>query len=739
VTLRPKALLLALGGMLVCLQTLSPTTQLETPPVRNFILEGDRLYFEGRHLEAIRSYQQAIRRSPRTLDAYLNGAVVWSDLGKARMAAKWYRKAVELDPGDARLRTALAEAEFRHGNLEAATLEADAALALDPEEPYALVLKGLLELARHRPEEALEPLSAAARLRPQLTLAHFWLGRALEGAGDDSGAARAYAQAAARDSYFTQARYQLTRAFARQGRFREAWEQSRKLIDTAPFHRHYRLLEAAARALVSRGPRAPALKDALAPQTPARLPWKGGWNREPASADGAAITPEEAAAMQASAAQPRRPVAALTPPAGRIPRLRVGIGTTAMGKPLAWKALSFSCSTRFSIVSALTGAVMVSGRAGEKWTVTVLRAHGGPRIQAMDPSGEAVLDSATPIILRPDGLRGGWTRLRQVPEGTAPGDPPASRTLRGDIELAPHPDRPGLKVVNVVDLESYTHGVLSAEMPIGSPMEALRAQAVIARTHALYMRFRPRHAADGYHLCDGQHCQVYQGVASETPRSREVVSGTLGRVVTLHGKLAHVLYSASCGGHTQSSSEVKGWGDAPHFTGTPDSDTSQPPPSSPWGLRQWLRGSPGAYCATAAVQASHFRWTRVVPAEEIGDRVNRRLGIGRLVGIVPLRRSASGHLNSVLVRGSLGSRVIDSEMGIRSLLGVGSQRSSLFVVDAENDSQGNPKAFVFYGGGWGHGVGLCQSGAIGRAERGQSYAEILRAYFRGIELGSLVY
>jgi peptidoglycan hydrolase-like amidase len=295
--------------------------------------------------------------------------------------------------------------------------------------------------------------------------------------------------------------------------------------------------------------------------------------------------------------------------------------------------------------------------------------------------------------------------------------------------------------VDVVDLESYTHGVLSAEMPIASPMEALKAQAVLARTHALFiLRARQRHAEDGYHLCDGQHCQVYLGVGSETPRSRSVVDATRGRIATSRGRVANVVYSANCGGHTQGSGELKGWGGVSHFSGGPDAPGAVPLPSSPWGLRLWLRSRPPSYCSLAAgVLPSHFRWTRAIPAQDLEKRLNRLAPIGALQAVVPLRRSASGHLNSVLVRGSRESMIIDTEMGIRSLLGIGSQRSSLFVLDTEYGPDGRPALFLFHGGGWGHGVGLCQAGAMGRAERGRSYVDILAAYYRGIEIGDLRY
>jgi SpoIID/LytB domain protein len=314
-----------------------------------------------------------------------------------------------------------------------------------------------------------------------------------------------------------------------------------------------------------------------------------------------------------------------------------------------------------------------------------------------------------------------------------------SRRLRGEVEIALLGK--GLSVVNRVDLESYTHGVLTAEMPIDSPAEALKAQAVLARTHALFIKdVRKKHRAQGYHLCDGQHCQVYRGVQAETDRSRTVVNATRGRVVSYKGSIANVLYSSNCGGHTQSSGEIPGWGEVPYFRGRKDGVAKASVPHSPWQLRQFLREPSRGYCSpSGVVHSGHSRWNRVVPAKDLEARLDRHLGIGKLKALVPLKRSRSGHLNSILVRGSKKSRVVDSEIKIRGLFGVGSQRSSLFVFDTRLDAEGRLKDFVFYGGGWGHGVGLCQSGAMGRAQRGHSYPEILQAYYTGIEIGNLRY
>jgi SpoIID/LytB domain protein len=298
-----------------------------------------------------------------------------------------------------------------------------------------------------------------------------------------------------------------------------------------------------------------------------------------------------------------------------------------------------------------------------------------------------------------------------------------------------------LRLVNIVNLEDYTHGVVSSEMPIKSPLEALKSQAVMARTHALYIKQQTRrHKKEGYDICDGDHCQVYGGVRSESERSREIVDATRGRVVTYRGRMAQVIYSSNCGGFTQSGKDVTGWGDLAYWKGIDDGAALGPRPASPWDLRQWLWSSPSAFCKPSNdVHPSHFRWTRVVSVRDLEDKLDKKFRIGKLNGLRILRRSSAGNVNAVLLLGSKKRLKLDSETQIRSYLGLGSLRSTLFMFEVEYDEHGRAKTLLFHGGGWGHGVGLCQSGAMGRAEAGQNYEEIIKAYFKGVELSQLHY
>jgi SpoIID/LytB domain protein len=229
-------------------------------------------------------------------------------------------------------------------------------------------------------------------------------------------------------------------------------------------------------------------------------------------------------------------------------------------------------------------------------------------------------------------------------------------------------------------------------------------------------------------------------VRSESARSREVVDLTRGKVVTYKGKPAQVIYSSNCGGFTQSGKDVTGWGDVPYWTGVADGFALGARPSSPWELRQWLLGTPPAFCKPSNdVHPSHFRWNRVVAIRDLEEKLDKKFKIGKLKALKVLRRSSAGNVNAMMIVGSRKKVKMDSEIQIRSLLGLGSLRSTLFMTEIEYDAKGQPERMIFHGGGWGHGVGLCQSGAMGRAEAGESYEEIIKAYFRGVELSSLKY
>lgn len=663
------------------------------PALTEALARGHDLYFSGDLEGSVAQYRRAVKVSSVSVEGWLNGAAALEELGRPKEAVGWYQKAAALRK-DPAIMTALGMARFRVRDYKGAQATLRAVLKTHPDEPYALLGLARARLAGKDPTEALALLKRTAEVSPLLNLTYFFMGKTYEALGDPARTVESYRQAVTSDSYFHEGRDALGREYLRQRSAQEAWRQFSRILAADPNNKRVRELVRKVEPLLTGRTGAPAAQ------------------ADPYLAPDARPDPT-------------------------APTLRAAIWTDGMGKPRARERLAFSGTVDFDVVDAATGDKLASGKAGDFWTVEVQKRGKKRLLQLSDPEGRWRLTRPGPVSVVPVDRQKGLLALTEgSPRPTPLGAP---RLLRGELEFALH--KRGLRIVNTLDLESYTHGVVSSEMPIRSPLEALKAQAVVARSHALFIkRVTRRHRKDGYDVCDEQHCQVYSGVRAESQRSRAVVEGTRGKIATYQGKVAHVIYSSNCGGHTQSGKDVTGWGDVPYWRGVPDGPALAGPPRSPWELRVWLTSSPQAYCRPSGyVHPSHFRWTRVITLKELDERVQRRYKIGRLVGLRPLRRSPSGNVNSLLLIGAKKKQKVDSEMAIRGILGVGSVRSTLFVFLPEYGADMKPELVVFHGGGWGHAVGLCQSGAMGRAEAGQSYEQIVRAYFPGTELGRADY
>jgi stage II sporulation protein D len=267
--------------------------------------------------------------------------------------------------------------------------------------------------------------------------------------------------------------------------------------------------------------------------------------------------------------------------------------------------------------------------------------------------------------------------------------------------------------VVALPLEAYVEGAVAAEQAVGAlPLEladaVLQVQAITARTYALANR--GRHAREGYDLCDRSHCQLYRRAAG-TGRARveRAVAVSRGRVLTYAGRPIQALYHSSCGGHTSAADAV--WGGAP---------------------LPYLIARPDPFCATAPAAA----WSLTVDEQDLRAALNRdpltRVG-SRLIAVTVLETDAGGRARlivvdgelSPLVRGEEFRRVVTAAFGARSL------RSLRFSLRRHG------RTFVFEGRGFGHGVGLCQLGALERLRAGTPVVEVLGYYFPGAALTPL--
>jgi stage II sporulation protein D len=305
-------------------------------------------------------------------------------------------------------------------------------------------------------------------------------------------------------------------------------------------------------------------------------------------------------------------------------------------------------------------------------------------------------------------------------EGQGPGArPPASFFGRIYVTF----DRRGtLAVVNAVPEDRLLAGLIPAEIFPGAPEEALKAQAVAARGELL-TKIGTRHIGDPYRLCSQTHCQVYSGAGKETARTTAAVAATRGEVLfTEDGKdLVDTVYSANCGGHTENNENV--WPEMPPFPalrGHPDA-AGGPITITEETVARFIAEPPRAWCGVARMGAGdRFRWTVTRSAADLA-RLLAPLHVGPLRALEVLERGVSGRARAIKLTGTAGSATVRGELRIRQTFG--NLRSSLFVAEVAEG------AVTFHGAGFGHGVGLCQTGSIGMAEAGKSYRDILQHYY----------
>ncbi len=261
-------------------------------------------------------------------------------------------------------------------------------------------------------------------------------------------------------------------------------------------------------------------------------------------------------------------------------------------------------------------------------------------------------------------------------------------------------------VVNEVDVETYVASVMSAEVSPGWPTESLRAQAIAVRTYAA--RSRLLHASSEYDLNDDTSSQVYRGIDDIAPSLAASAHDTAGQIVVWNGAPASVFYSSSCGGHTASSMELTGQPAPPYLNGISDTGSDGRP-----------------YCENSP----YFRWKNSVATPSMARVVDTPAN--QLTSVTVTERWPDGRVKTVVAAGSSFSVSIDGrEFYSRalSMLGYKVIPSSLFDISRDGDG------FALLGHGVGHGVGMCQWGARGRADVGMNASQILQAYFPGTSI-----
>jgi SpoIID/LytB domain protein len=286
----------------------------------------------------------------------------------------------------------------------------------------------------------------------------------------------------------------------------------------------------------------------------------------------------------------------------------------------------------------------------------------------------------------------------------------------------------GWSLVEQVPLERYLEGVVPHEIGAGSPAAALTAQAVLARTWAV--RNRHRFGVDGYHLCADTQCQVYSDPRQAGPAVRQAIAASRNRVLAYGGQPIHAVYHATNGGVGAGYEEVWSGAPLPYLRSFPDGPPGFagrfPVPIAAAALPALLEEGQQAYGS----DHPRFRWQRQLTAMEIGRALGAdAAAVGRPLELRVLGRGPSGRVLALEIRGSNGSHELRLDAIRRTLRQL---PSTLFTVAPSGEGTWSVR-----GGGFGHGAGLSQAGAIDLARRGWNVERILQHYYPGTTLEPL--
>lgn len=315
--------------------------------------------------------------------------------------------------------------------------------------------------------------------------------------------------------------------------------------------------------------------------------------------------------------------------------------------------------------------------------------------------------------------------------------------FQGKLEIKANPD--GTETaINTIDLEDYLCSVISSEMSANSPMELLKAHAVISRSWAIRAMQKPNH--EGFHVCADDHCQRYEGLrrmrqscpdGAKNERAVEAVRATAGQVLMYGDEVCDCRYYKCCGGKTEVWRTCWEDIDVPYIRSV-RCDWCGKAASLPFREGAGL----GSFLNNYDQETTDFHdWKVTYTADELSEIIRTKSGIdfGQITDLIPLQRGASGRICKLKIVGTKRTEIIGKELKIRLWLSKTCLYSSWFDVEKSFSSPargGREGLFHLTGHGWGHGAGLCQIGAAQMAAEGHSYEEILHFYYHGTRLSA---
>ncbi len=366
--------------------------------------------------------------------------------------------------------------------------------------------------------------------------------------------------------------------------------------------------------------------------------------------------------------------------------------------------LLISSEAPYTIKDAASGKTLAHGSARTVYRV-VPSAAGLTLTREELNTTPVAADQNDPVTVAMDD--GGYVRVARLDGGSGrPG--PKWQAYRGTLTVTAKPDGT-LQAVNTVPLEEYLYGVIPAEIGTNVPLEAMKAQAIAARTYAL--KNRGKFAAEGFDLDDTTRSEGYVGVAGETPLSDAAVDGTRGQVLTYQSQLIDAPYSTDSGGVTACDMD----GDCPYL--------------------QAVRDAPSANGPDYACGGKYHTWSKTFPKDALVQALAKdpRTHVDQFVSLGIDGYDASGRITTATVAGADGTMKTVTGPQLRQILGYDVLRSTkvtLTITDAGD--------YQFDGKGWGHGLGMSQDGAVSMASAPyrKKCKEILQHYYVGTQIVS---
>jgi len=314
-----------------------------------------------------------------------------------------------------------------------------------------------------------------------------------------------------------------------------------------------------------------------------------------------------------------------------------------------------------------------------------------------------------------------------------------NRIYEGQFEIRRKDDQ-NLEVIVILPLEKYLCGVIPYEIGGDAPLEALKAQAVAARSDAVDAFIFGKYREDTYDICADVECQVFGGNNKRTEMSDRAVKETRGLCLFDNKKIISAYYASNCGGISERIENV--WpsrsGAQPYWRTYLDADIDfDYHLKNENEVKAWINSSPEVYCNPQFSEGlpqwsrNNFRWKAKASAAALTKNLNKIKKIGSLQKIIPLKRGPSGRMIKAAFIGTQDTLILNSELDIRKIK-TPPLRSSCFSFETSGEK--DSLIYTFKGAGWGHGVGMCQTGAVARAKAGVNFKDILQHYFRGTEI-----